>query len=353
MESSDKKKPKPEKKTDKKAEAAVEPKRDPDPDVIQFDHKFFQSFEDLYFRLTDFGEAVAVLKLSANDAILSFDGIKREFMLADDSHDALMLNRVADGLQYVRGLRIGEKLPKEILTREASWDPTDRHIRIARQRLTMQLVTWLTGDEHIFTSAEELAQLADDPQVKKNINLAFAEAAEEIGLGRERREEVVHYIEQLAKELAYIEAERDILTEIKKIDDKIQGLRHLYSSDRGMIDTTDQVARLSQRAIKVIGDYFDQVDAQTGEILAMLKNIDNQVDYIRGVRDELHRRLRPWEDVIPVWKTVFVVRSEDNIARIRDIYQFLAPRFMQVNDWVLMTKRGFETKKPVGGVMRW
>lgn len=337
-----------------KTPEAIEPKRDVDPDVIGFDHKFFQSFDELYFRITDSGEAVAVLKLANNDAILAFDGIKREFMLAEDSRDAQMLNRVAEGLLYVRGLRIGEKLPKEILTREASWDPTERHRRIARQRLTMQLVTWLTGDEHIFTSAEELAQLAEDPQVKKNINLAFAEAAEEIGLGRERREEVVLYIEQLAKELSYIEHERDVYVEIRKVDEKVQGLRRLYSSDRGMIETTDQVARLSQRALKVIGDYFEQVDAQTGEILAMLKNIENQVGYIRGVRDELHRRLLPWEDIIPVWKTVFIVRSEDNIARIRDIYQFLAPRFMQVNDWVLMTRRGVETKKkPMGGVMRW
>ncbi|HSV28344.1 MAG TPA: hypothetical protein VLL76_02265, partial [Candidatus Omnitrophota bacterium] len=279
-------------------------KKPDDPTVIWFEHKFFQSFEDLYFRLTDSGEAVAVIKLASNDAVLSFDGIKREFMLPDDSADAQMLNKVAEGLMFVRGLRPGEKLPKEILTREASWEPTDRHRRIAHQRLTMQLVTWLTGNEHIFTSAEELMQVAEDPQVKKNINLAFAEAAEALGLGRDRREEVVHYIESLAKELAYIEAERDIFAEIKKVDEKVQGFRRLYSSDRGMIETTDQVARLSQRALKVFQDYFDQVDAQTGEILAMLKNIDNQVDYIREVRDELHRRLIPWEDIIPIWKTV-------------------------------------------------
>lgn len=326
-----------------------------DDNVVGFEHKFFQSFEDIYFRLTDTGEAVAVIKMASNEAVLGFEGIKREFSLTNDSHDGSMLDRVAEGLQFVRGLRMGDKLPKEILTREASWEPSERHLRIAHQRLTMQLVTWLTGNEHIFTSSEELMQIADDPQVKKNIQLAFSEAAEALGLGRDKREEVVRYIEILAKELAYIEAERDIYAEIKRIDDKVQGLRRLYSSDRGMIDTTDQVARLSQRALKVFQDYFDQVDAQTGEILAMLKNIDNQIEYIRKVRDELFRRLLPWEDIIPVWKTVFVVKSEDNIVRIRDLYQFLAPRFMQVNEWVLVTKRGFEQgkKKPMGGVMRW
>lgn len=322
---------------------------------VHFEHKFFGSFEDLYFRLTDTGEAVAVIKLASNEAVLGFDGIRREFMLTDQTADGQMLSKVAEGLQFVRGLRVGDPLPKEILTREASWEPSERHLRIARQRLTMQLVTWLTGNEHIFTSSEELMQIAEDPQVKKNVQLAFSEAAETLGLGRENREQVVLYIETLAKELAYIEAERDIYAEISRNDEKVQGLRRLYSSDRGMIETTDQVARLYQRALKILVDYFDQVDAQTGEILAMLKNIDNQIDYIREVRDELHRRLLPWEDILPVWKTVFVVKSEENIARIRELYQFLAPRFMQVNEWVLVTKRGFERakKKPIGGVMRW
>ncbi|OAN54255.1 hypothetical protein [Magnetospirillum moscoviense] len=326
-----------------------------DDNAIKFEHKFFASFEELYFRLTDTGEAAVVLKMAGNEAILAFDGIKREFGLTEDSADGRLLNKIAEGLQYVRGLKPGDVLPKEVTTREASWEPTDRHRRIARQRLTMQLVTWLTGDEHIFTSPEELAQVAEDPQVKKNINLAFAEAAEELGLGRDRREEVVTYIETLAKELAYIEAERDVFTEIKKIDDKVQGLRRLYGSDRGMIETVDQVARLCQRALKVFQENFDQIDAQTGEILAMLKNIDNQTDYIRSARDELHRRMIPWEDYFPVWKSVYVVKSDENVLRIRDLYQFLAPRFMQVNEWVLVTKRGFDQakKKPLGGVLRW
>jgi hypothetical protein len=320
---------------------------------ITFEHKFFSSFEDLYFRLTDSGEPVAVLKLATNEAVLSMDGIKREFMLKEDSHDFRMLDKVAEGLQHVRGLRPGDTLPKEVTTREASWEPQDRHRRIAYQRLTMQLVTWLTGNEHVISSVTELAQVADDPQVKKNVQLAFTEAAEELGLGRDNRDEVVKYIEMLAKELAYIEALRDTFGEVGKIDEKLQGLRRIYGADRSMIETADQVARLSQRALKVLQDFFDQVDAQTGEILAMLKNIENQIGYIRQVRDSLHCRLLPWEDFIQIWKTVFVVRSDENTNRIRDIYQFLAPRYMQFNDWVLMTKRGVAKAKPLGGMMRW
>ncbi|MBI3446073.1 MAG: hypothetical protein HY055_12120 [Magnetospirillum sp.] len=320
---------------------------------ITFEHKFFSSFEDLYFRVTDAGEPVAVLKLATNEAVLSLDGIKREFGMKEDQHDFKMLDKVAEGLQFVRGLRPGDLLPKEVTTREASWEPQDRHRRIAYQRLTMQLVTWLTGNEHVISSVTELAQVADDPQVKKNVQLAFTEAAEELGLGRDNRDEVVRYIETLAKELAYIEALRDTFGQVIKIDEKLQGLRRIYGADRSMIDTSDQVGRLAQRALKVFQDYFDQVDAQTGEILAMLKNIDNQIGYIRQVRDALHCRLLPWEDFIQIWKTVFIVRSDENTNKIRDIYQFLAPRYMQFNDWVLVTKRGQQKSKPLGGQMRW
>ncbi len=336
----------------KSKEAEKEPPKELGTDIV-FEHKFFSSFEDLYFRMTESNEPVAVLKLATNEAVLSLEGIKREFNLKEDSYDFRMLDKVAEGLQFVRGLRPGDPLPKEVTTREASWEPQDRHRRIAYQRLTMQLVTWLTGNEHIISSVAELAQVADDPQVKKNIQLAFTEAAEELGLGRENRDEVVRYIETLAKELAYIEALRDTFGEVLKIDDKLQGLRRIYGADRSMIDTADQVARLSQRALKVLQDYIDQVDAQTGEILSMLKNIENQIGYIRQVRDALHSRLLPWEDFIQVWKTVFVVRSDENTNRIRDIYQFLAPRYMQFNDWVLMTRLGAQKSKPLGGQLRW
>ena len=326
----------------------------PDDGTVQFVHKFFKSFEDLYFRLTDAEEPVAVVTLSKNnEAVLMFDGIRKEFGIAKESPDDVMLNKVAESLQYVNGIRLGDTLPSEVSTGEPSWTPSERHFLIAKQRLTLQLVTWMTGDEHIFTTVEDLMMLAEDPQTKKNINLAFAEAAEELGLGRDRRDEVIIQIEALAKQLAYIEAMRDIFNDIKKIDEKIQSLRGLFGTDRSMVDTVDQVARLSQRCLKKFSDQFDTIDAQTGEVMAMLKNISNQLDYIQKCRDELFKRLHPWEEFIRKWKTVYIVKSEENVQRIREIYQFLAPRFMKVNDWVLMTKRGADKSKPLGGVLRW
>ncbi len=340
---------------DKKSDDSKDKKSDPLSDtVVCFEHKFFKSFEDLYFRTTEAGEPVAVVTLSKNnEAVLVFDGIRKEFNIVKDSHDDLMLNKVAEALQFVNGMRMGDDLPSEVATGEPSWEPSERHFLIAKQRLTLQLVSWMTGDEQVFTTVEELMMIANDPQTKKNINLAFAEAAEELGLGRDQHEEVISQIESLSKQLAYVEAMRDIFGDIKKIDEKIQGLRGLFGADKTMVDTADQVARLSQRCIRKFTEVFDTIDAQTGEVMAMLKNISNQLEYIHKTRNDLYRRLHPWEEHIRKWKTVYMVRSEGNIVRIREIYQFLAPRFMKVNDWVLMTKLGTDKSKRLGGVLRW
>ena len=322
--------------------------------TVYFQHKFFKSFQDLYFRKTEENEPVAVVTLAKNnEAVLVFDGIRKEFNIAKDSHDDQMLNKVAEALEFVKGIRLGEKLPTEVTTGEPSWTPSERHFLIAKQRLTLQLVTWMTGDENVFTSVEEIMMLAEDPQTKKNINLAFAEAAEELGLGRDQKDQVILQIESLAKQLAYVEAMRDIFGDVKRIDEKIQGLRPIFGTDRSMVDTADQVARLSQRCLRNFEQQFDTIDAQTGEVMAMLKNIGNQLEYIHKCRDDLFKRLHPWEEFIRKWKTVYIVKSEENIQKLREIYQFLAPRFMAINDWVLMTKRGTEKSKPLGGVLRW
>ena len=179
-------------KDDKKKDAQTDAETE---GTVFFQHKFFKSFEDLYFRKTEAGEPVAVVTLSkANEAILLFDGIRKEFGIAKDSHDDDMLNKVTESLDFITLIRVGEKLPTEVTTGDPSWDPSERHFLIAKQRLTLQLVTWMTGDEHIFTTAEEIMMLAEDPQTKKNINLAFAEAAEELGLGRDQKEEVIAQI---------------------------------------------------------------------------------------------------------------------------------------------------------------
>lgn len=336
------------------------------PTIVAFEHPAFGKLENLHFRLSEAtGEPVAMVSLGANEAALSLRGLRREFAIVDDSRDGRMLDLVARALFYVKGLRPGDALPKEIVTREASWQCSERHRVIAYQRLTMQLVSWLYGEEHLITDPDALAQVADDPQTKKRVNQAFDEVAERLGLDHDRRHEIVGHIQALSQELAYIEALRDQFLHLKAMERKIQGLRKLYGHERSVLEVADPVARLARLAVADFQAMFDEVDAQTGEIIGALKNIDAHFNYIRAKRDDLHRRLMAWDELLREWRDAKLEVAPDKPDLLRKTYRFLAPRFMQVDEWVLMTRpqphggggrdllAPEPAKKPIGGSMAW
>lgn len=334
---------------------------------VRFDHWFFHKMEEIHFQLSGAEkEPTMVGKYSKNDVVLTLKGIAKEFNIDPKSPDGWMLEQVGKGLKYVKGLCMGDPLPKEILTREASWSLSKRHQEIAYQRVSMQLVNWMSGGDNMITDPDELMQLADDPAIKKQINNAFGEAAEKLGYGRDQKENVVKHVEELAKELAYIEALRDRFRRIKIMDDKIQELRRLYGREKSVLEIADQVARLGQRAVKELEAMFLEVDAQTGEILSVLKNLSTQIPYIRDKRDDLHIRLMAWDDILDRWQQAEMKISQQNPILLRDTYKFLAPRFMMVKEWVLMSKlqdggslKAFSqvgaggAPKKIGGQMRW
>ncbi len=355
--------------TAKKSTPEIAPPDRPDEGTprVEFDHWFFHKVEDLHFQRSEqSGEPAVLVNFAKNEVSMSFRGVKREFKIADDSADGRMLDLVANSLKFVKGLRMGDPLPREILTREASWELTRRHQTVAYQRVSMQLVNWMTGGQQVITEPDELLQLADDPQIKKQINRAFGEAAEKLGLGRDHKEQVVQHVEVLAKELAYIEALRDRFRKVKAMEDKIQTLRRLYGRERSVLQVADQVARLGGRAVEEFNSQFLEIDAQTGEILSVLRNLQSQIAYIRDKRDELYVKLIAWDDILGQWDKAAMKIQPGNPELLRRTYHFLAPRYMLVKEWVLMTKLtrtegtagasqpgGSGKQKTLGHVMRW
>ncbi|MEK9899759.1 MAG: hypothetical protein VW516_03305 [Rhodospirillaceae bacterium] len=113
------------------------------PDIVRFDHRFFTSFPDACFRF-DEGEGVPVSAfwLGQQQVALPFAGIKREFGIREYAHDAIMLNTIARGLRFVSLLQTGDPIPPELLTGDASWEPTELHRIRARNRIGAQLVGW-------------------------------------------------------------------------------------------------------------------------------------------------------------------------------------------------------------------
>jgi hypothetical protein len=112
--------------------------------------------------------------------------------------------------------------------------------------LQWQLVTWLnsgTGADAPNLDAEALLQVADDPARKQQVQEAFAKAAETLGLPS--RETVIQLVEELAQELAYIEALRDrLLRRVKAMADKLNRMAQSYRGDGAHLETLTQVTRL-------------------------------------------------------------------------------------------------------------
>lgn len=307
------------------------------PSNVKLDHVVFGRFAECLFYLSAPSEEfVLSVNIGGNQVVLPVAGLIKEFAVGPD--DVKMLELVSQAVRFVRGLRIGDALPKEVLTGEASWEVSPKHQMLARQRVLMQLVNWLSGAETLLTSPEQLMQLANDPGTKKKVTEAFAEAADRLGIGRENRAQMVTYVAKLSDELAYVEALREVVESVRGMFVKVEGLSKVYQREKSLQQTIDQVRKLMLVAMAEFDGRIADLDAQTGEIISVLKNLENQVLFIREKRDELYTRLLAWREVIDEWRSIDVAMSlkmENIIARL---YQFLAARYMKTDEWVLMTQ---------------
>lgn len=309
------------------------------PTAVKFNEKFFTAVEGSYFRKSqETEEPVFVVNLGGEEVVLPFPGIRRELKIEEETADDKMLGLVAEGLDYVKTLMPGDELPKELLTGEASWEVSGEHRKIARQRLSMQLVSWMSGDENLITEPDELLQIADDPNVKEKVNTAFEEAAKAIGLEAGEGGKIIDLIEDLAEELAYIETLRDQFRSVLAMNEKVKRLRHVAAKNRSILDSTMSVAKLLAVAVNEFGEEFDMADGQTGEIIALLKNVPAQKEYIRSVRNSVYRRLVAWDDLLRGWERESGLYTASVPDLLRDTYRFLAPRYMQTDDWLLATQ---------------
>ncbi len=320
----------------------------PPPDHCILSHAVFTSFgEPLFRRAETDGAPVMVVQLGDKEAAIPLRSLQREFAIADESDDGRMLGLIAQSLDFIAGLRIGDALPTEVLGGQASWEPDEAHLRIANARLQWQLVTWLnsgTGADTPVLDADSLLQIADDPSRRQQVQRAFVKAAEALGVPNS--DDVVRMVEELAHELAYIEALRDrLLHRVKAMADKLQRMAQSYRGDGSHLETLTQVRRLTAPALKQFSHRFDELDAQTGEVMSALRNADSQRTFIRSNRDWLYRTQRAWQPLLAEWDTAGIGFDEGILALLNRSYQFLAPRFMPVSDWTAFTSPGKKQKK--------
>jgi len=274
-----------------------------------------------------------VVMLGDREAVMPLRSLQDEFGIDDTSDDGQMLALIAGALDFVACLRIGDPLPAEVLGGEASWEPDPAHLQLASAKLRLQLVGWLksgTTAANAEVDPSHLAHLDDNPALRQRVQEAFARAASELGVPD--MESVVKLVESLATELAFIEALRArLLNRVSMMFLKIERLASGPRPEGVPMETLNQVRRLATRALRDISLRFDDMDAQTGEVMSALRNADSQRSFIRSNRDWLYRSLRAWNPILTEWE-----ETKDLRQLFVHTYRFLAPRFMSVTEWVSM-----------------
>ncbi len=306
------------------------------PDSCILAHEVFHRLPGITFRRspTD-GSPVMIVPFGEREASVPLRSLQREFDIDDDSPDGRVLGLIAESLDYVTCLAPGDRLPDEVVSGRASWEPAPRHQQRAAMKLRLQMLAWLDPDaarDAGRTAGTELA-LDSDPKLRALVQSAFREAAAALGLAAP--EDAVALLEQLASEFAYIEALRErLLLRVRTLGERIDSLcRTAGRGDLVRRETLTQVQRLHGLALEQFRTRFDDIDAQTGEIIATLRNADSQITYVRSNRDWLYRCQRAWDPILAKWDKVWGASDETIWHLVADTYQFLARRYLPSNEW--------------------
>ncbi len=286
---------------------------------------------------------VVLVPMGGRDAAVPLRALQRELAIPDDSEDGRMLALVAESLDYVAGLQPGDLLPREVLTGEASWEPHPAHRQRAVERLRMQLVAWLGREtDDAGWSAQTLSpeRIEQGPRLRARLAEAFARAAPSLDLADSPA--VAALLERVAEELAYIEALRELLlARVQRLAGRLDTLAAAgWRGDASRLDALAQVHRLAGAALRQIAGRFAEIDAQTGEVIATLRNAEGQRIFIRSHRDWLHRSRLAWEPILRAWDDPPRRLDEAAWLLIGRTYQFLAPRFMPVQEWQVFNSAG-------------
>ncbi len=266
------------------------------------------------------------VEMGAGLGYISLKDLRKTFYIAEGSHDDKLIEQAAAGLRHVPDIRPGDEIPNEILNGTASWTVARKHKQIARDRIQVQLLSWMGGKPITYTAQDELKEIVGKDENKKALKDAFTKAAAALGFGPDGTEKVLDLIETLAREICYIEALRERSREIKKIQGNVEKLAKVYTDIRGSSDIS-RVKLLMARGLKESENILDNVDAETADIMNALMSLDDVIKAVRGARDALHFLLMEWDPVIAKWENLALVRCQDVDRALLATYQFLASRF--------------------------
>ena len=314
------------------------------PDRCVLQHILFRLYTEAAFRpAEDDGVPVMVIAMGTAAAALPLKALQAEFRIEPGSPDGRMLAQIAQALDFVSELRLGDPLPMEVLGGGASWQPSAAHQRVAEERLRLQLGATLDdgapGPGPAWVLAEPQAVLAAAAEAGAIVRLQSASVAAAAVLALPNAAAVARLLAEAAHELGFIEALRDrLLRRVGMVLARVEALVAVVGRSLGAQELLSRVRRLTVIAQARMCARFTEVEVLSAPVLDLLRDLKVRRVMIQLHRDWLYSSLRAWEGILLAWGTTGAGWSHETWELLRRTYRFLAPRFMPVQEWQLANR---------------
>lgn len=269
-------------------------------------------------------EPVFTVPLGDNRGAIPFPTLMDAFDVPRGSDDARLLDLVSRSLAFVKVIRPGESIPRELLDGTASWSVEDRHR--ARARARYWAAALLAHADGPVPQVEVLEAELDEPEIRERRLRAAEALAAAAGPSCGGGDEAARRIEALAHEQAYVEALRERCGAVQEMRDKIEALRRVYSKERRLADELGQIALQVREPAAALERPFRDADGLLRDVAGAVEAVLPSIRAIRAVRDRVHGMLMDWDEILKPWAHVKAQRSAEAEGMIRQTRRFLARR---------------------------
>ena len=259
--------------------------------------------------------------------------LRREFNIEVSSLDSQLIELASQALRHVKEVRPGDSIPKELVDGSASWSVEERHRVLAKAKLLAQVANWVSQDGTAASLEDLMALTEDDLAAREEFQNAFTEIAKSLGLDPNRKQEIIDHIDSIARELCYIEALRDHAGQMRKIHEKVLQLSRMAKGDPEIAEGLRRARTLLKQPVAEFANRFAQIDAQTSDLLAMLRNPHGQIKTIRDARDNIHSNLLPWNDIFDRWRDQQLILNHSTDESVHALYHWLAAKYAPSRVW--------------------
>lgn len=326
------------------------------PETVAFEHNFFSSFPNTQFRLDQDGQVPVVsFEMAEQQALLPFSGVKREFQIPEYTRDGVMLNAVAQSLKFVSILKVGDAIPSEVFAGTTSWTFQPQNLQAAKHRINAELVGWNLSIEVPRTDPVLMRQFVAQYVNDETIRYSLLRLAAHFGFAADGASRLAGTMDKIAHETAYIEALRERCAIVGGLGNKLMTYRRDFAGYPNVTAEVDPVIRLIRESMRSYRDKFEEADGWLGEVVTLFGDFASVRELMQGAREDLLQRLTPWDAVTQEWNELPLkdLDTFEVIPRLRELYRFLAARYMAADDWELILSGRDLGNQGQGKVVTW